>query len=365
MLYVQLLERMSVIALAAYLFSRTNMFRNLIKDELNFTDKFIMVIFFSILSILGNYLGIDVGMHALANTRPIGAIVGGYMAGPLVGMLIGSIAGIHRYSMGGFTALACAVATIIEGLIGGIIGKYFKKSQFNILYSILAGVIAEMAQMIIILIFSKPFKDALLLEKVIALPMILINTVGVVIFINIIKDMRNEYAKITAIQSQKALNIAKRTIAYMRKGLNKSTAENVAKIIYEISEIKGVFICDRDKLLTYYGEEFPETEIDRIFHEYLKDPHCTVVNFNREKSSSYFLLDPIFINGTELEGTIGLKINSKKDIDEYFFQFSQELSSLLSTQIELYKLNKFAQEASVAEIKALRLKFILIFFLIH
>jgi two-component system LytT family sensor kinase len=330
------------------------MFRNLIKDELSFTDKFIMIIFFSILSILGNYLGIDVGMHALANTRPIGAIVGGYMAGPLVGMLIGAIAGMHRYSMGGFTALACAVSTIAEGLIGGIIGKYFKKSQFNILYSILAGVIAEMAQMIIILILSKPFKDAVMLEKIIALPMILINAVGVVIFINIIKDMRNEYAKITAIQSQKALNIAKRTISYMRKGLNKSTAENIAKIIYEISGIKGVFICSRDKLLTYYGDEFPENEINKIFYEYLKDPHCAVVSFNRGKSSNYFLLDPIFINGTELEGTIGLKLNSKKDIDEYFFQFSQELSSLLSTQIELYKLNKFAQEASVAEIKALR-----------
>lgn len=354
MLYVQLLERMSVIALAAYVFSRTNMFKNLIKDELNLTDKFIMIIFFSVLSILGNYLGIDVGMHALANTRPIGAIVGGYMAGPIVGMLVGTIAGIHRYSMGGFTALACAVATIVEGLIGGVVGKYFKKSQFNILFGILAGVIAEMAQMIIILILSKPLNDAITLEKVIALPMILINTAGVIIFINIIKDMRNEYAKITAIQSQKALNIAKRTISYMRKGLNKYTAENIAKIIYEISEIKGVFICSRDELLTYYGEEVEETEVNKIFYEYLKDPHCTVVNLNGGKSSTYFLLDPIFINGTELEGTIGLKINSKKDIDEYFLQFSQELSSLLSTQIELYKLNKFAQEASIAELKALR-----------
>ncbi len=53
---------------------------------------------------LGTYTGVNIEPYALANARPIGAIVAGYIGGPLVGLIVGIIAGTHRYFLGGFTA---------------------------------------------------------------------------------------------------------------------------------------------------------------------------------------------------------------------------------------------------------------------
>lgn len=53
MIYVRLLQDMAVIALAAYLYNQLNLFKSFIKKEQTFRDKIIMVIFFSVLSIIG------------------------------------------------------------------------------------------------------------------------------------------------------------------------------------------------------------------------------------------------------------------------------------------------------------------------
>lgn len=59
-IYVQLLERMALIALAAYVYNQTRLFRNMIKDELTIKNKIGMVLFFSTLSIIGTYTGVGV-----------------------------------------------------------------------------------------------------------------------------------------------------------------------------------------------------------------------------------------------------------------------------------------------------------------
>ena len=75
-----------------------------------------MILFFSFLSMIGNYLGIAIVDNALANIRPIGVIISGYIGGPIVGTVVALIAGWHRYTFGGFTALACAIASFFEAM---------------------------------------------------------------------------------------------------------------------------------------------------------------------------------------------------------------------------------------------------------
>ena len=59
------------------------------------------------------------------STRVVGiSALGGILGGPAVGMAVGLTGGLHRYSLGGFTASACAVSTTVEGLIGGCLHLY-------------------------------------------------------------------------------------------------------------------------------------------------------------------------------------------------------------------------------------------------
>ncbi|MCG8571271.1 MAG: sensor histidine kinase, partial [Spirochaetes bacterium] len=143
-----------------------------------------LIIFFSLFGIVGTYSGIPV-MGALANSRVVGVFVGGLIGGPMVGFLAGLISGIHRWAIdiGGFTAFACMIATICEGTLAGILSPYYKKSNKKWLMAFFAGILAEVLQMLILLILVKPFSEAWELVKIIGIPMIFANSVGISMFI--------------------------------------------------------------------------------------------------------------------------------------------------------------------------------------
>lgn len=365
MIYIQLIENMAFIALFAYMYNQSNIFKRLIENNFKITNKILIVIFFSILGVIGNYTGVNVGhvmneinisagylgrYDAIANTRPIASIVSGYIYGPVVGIIVGLISGTHRYFLGGFTAFACAIATVMEGFVGGVAGKKFKNANLNIKYACAAAVIAECIQMIIILIFSNPFSIALQLVKSIAVPMILINSLGTIIFISIIKSAKEECDRIGAMEAQKALNIAKKTLKYMRKGLNIETAENISKIIYDTTNIDGIFIGNKDGLLTCSGEDIDEKNLRKILNQYYKTPNYRTIKIG----NMFFICAPFNMSNSGFEGVLGLGLKAKKNMPIYFTQFAEELSDLLSNQIELYKLNKLAEEASTAKFRVLR-----------
>lgn len=186
MLMINMLERMAIITVFTYIIFQTNIIKYLVKDEYNRKDKIIMIVLFSMLSIFGTYFGIYITDQSIANSRPIGAIVAGYLGGPIIGVIVGTISGLHRYSLGGFTALSCAISTIAEGAIGGWFRIIFKKKGLNPLIAGLAAVAAEIIQMIIILIFVKDINAALDLVKTISLAMIIINALGVFLIVMII-----------------------------------------------------------------------------------------------------------------------------------------------------------------------------------
>lgn len=353
-MYIQLLERMALIALAAYIYNQSHIFKNLIKDELTFVDKISMVIFFSILAIVGTYTGINLEPYAIANTRPIGAFMAGYVGGPVIGTIVGVIAGSHRFFMGGYTALACGLSTVVEGLMGALARKYSKDGAFSVKAGFIGTAIAETLQMLIIVIFSRPMDDSINLVKTVAYPMIIINSIGVVVFINIIKNAREEYTRQGAIESQKVLNIAKRTLNYIRKGLDKTTAKNIAEIIYEIGNLKGVFVADKKELLSRCGDEIDEEVLIKNLNDYYKNPNHRIISFISYKNKVNFYFAPLYSVENTFEGVIGIQPKSERDLNGYFENFAKELSDLLSNQMEIHKLNKLAHVATVAEYKALR-----------
>ena len=355
MLYIDLLERMALVALAAYIYNQTHIFKNLIKAKLNFADKIGMIFFFSTVAIIGTYTGVNFEPYAIANTRPMGAILAGYIGGPVIGIIVGLIAGTHRLMLGGFTAVACTIATVLEGIIGAMGRKYLARdNEYSLIAGFFTGVIAEIAQVLVVLIVAKPLNTAVNLEKVIALPMIFINSIGVVIILNIIQNAKQEYDRIGAVESQKVLNIAKRTLEYMRIGLNKETSKKVAEIICEIGNVKGVFIAGKGEVLTYSGDEIDLDALHLNWKTYNLTRDCSVIDFLSFKKKILFLCVPISIKSNEYVGVIGFKVKSEKDINKYFIDFSKELSGLLSTQIELHMLNEIAHAATTAELRALR-----------
>ncbi|MGQ4689357.1 LytS/YhcK type 5TM receptor domain-containing protein [Aeromonas veronii] len=256
-LVLSLLQQMSVSLVIAYLFSKSPLLRPLANYSVRIPHKVLIYIIFSCFCILGTYVGLDID-DAIANTRAVGAVLGGLLGGPLVGFLVGLTGGLHRYTLGGFTDLACAISTTCEGLLGGIVHwRLMRSGRTDVLFepriAFFTTLYAEIMQMVIILLVATPFDKSLLLVRTIATPMILANSCGAALFISMIRDQQRMYEKFSRVFSAKALNIANRTVGIMSQGFTPEASNKIARIIQEETGVGAVAITDTEQILAFIG----------------------------------------------------------------------------------------------------------------
>ncbi|EFU3559197.1 two-component regulatory system sensor histidine kinase BtsS [Escherichia coli] len=256
-LVLLLLQQMCVFLVIAWLMSKTPLFIPLMQVTVRLPHKLLCYVTFSIFCILGTYFGLHID-DSIANTRAIGAVMGGLLGGPVVGGLVGLTGGLHRYSMGGMTALSCMISTIVEGLLGGLVHSILiRRGRTDRVFSpITAGAvtfIAEMIQMLIILAIARPYEDAVRLVNNIAAPMMVTNTVGAALFMRILLDKRAMFEKYTSAFSATALKVAASTEGILRQGFNEVNSMKVAQVLYQELDIGAVAITDREKLLAFTG----------------------------------------------------------------------------------------------------------------
>ncbi|MGL1891855.1 MAG: histidine kinase [Spirochaetaceae bacterium] len=362
-----LISQGGMIAFFSFIFSRVKLFRKIFtKPKTTKKDKIILIIFFSGIGILGTYTGIPV-KGALANTRVVGVFVGGLLGGPVVGLGAGIIAGVHRLliDIDGFTATACMISTITEGLIASLLWKLFQKSSNKWLFASIFGLVAEIAQMLIILIVAKPFSDSVELVKIIGLPMIIGNAVAIGMFIAIADSIFREREKIAAIYSQKILKIAHESLPFFRQGFNYNTASKTAKIIYKELNLAAVSFTTTDICLTHIGScndhhlhgSLIKTASTR---KVITDGRTYIANSKSEVDCSCedcCLNSAVIVplqSGNKIIGTLKLYRDVEYGISPSDVETAVGLASLFSLQIENSRIEEQARLLQNSELKALQ-----------
>jgi len=255
-LFINLLERLGIFAIAFILIMRFDIFKRLLTGKANRYEKLTLAVLFGLFGIAGTYMGVPI-QNAIANSRVVGVALGGILGGPLVGFAAGVIAGGHRYliDIGGFTATACGVATIIEGVAGGLIYHRLKRRPFDPAVAFITGVIVETLQMAILLVIPKPFSAAFNLVSIIGFPMILVNSLGLALFVELVASVFKEKERFAAFQAQTALHIALRTLPFLRSGLTSASAAETSRIILDMTDLDAVAISNDALILAYAGAE--------------------------------------------------------------------------------------------------------------
>ncbi|GAA5191054.1 sensor histidine kinase [Ferrimonas gelatinilytica] len=256
-LIIKLTQQMSLYLVLAYLLTKTPVLRPMVDLAVHLPHKLILYVTFSIFCILGTYFG-EQTQGAIANTRAMGAILSGLLGGPVTGFLVGLTGGLHRYSLGGFTDLACTISTTVEGLFAGLMHLRLRRSfqleqLFNPFRVFAVAAVAEVMQMVIILLIARPFADAWALVQTIAIPMILVNSLGAALFMSMIRDQRTMAETLSSTHSAKALKIAERTVGILASGFNQQSTAKIARIIFEETHVSAVAITDTEKLLAFIG----------------------------------------------------------------------------------------------------------------
>ncbi|SFP06628.1 sensor histidine kinase [Enterovibrio norvegicus] len=349
-LILSLLQQMCVFLVLAYMLSKTPIILSLLNISSRLSNKLICYVLFSGFCILGTYFGLQID-DAIANTRAIGAVMGGLFGGPVVGFLVGLTGGIHRYTLGGFTDVACAISTTAEGLIGGFLHVYLIKRNrgaqlFNPFVVFGITFVAEAVQMLILLIVAKPFDQAYNLVSAIAAPMIIANAFGAALFMSILQDRKTIFEKYSATFSRRALTIADRCVGILHSGFNSANAEKIARIIYEETKVGAVAITDKNKILAFVGigdnHHKPNTLISSqstldamaknsiIYLDGAERPYQCSLSSDCKLGSA--LIIPLR-TGDEVVGTIKLYERKHKLFSTINMSMAEGIAQLLSSQI--------------------------------
>ncbi len=153
-------------------------------------DYVFFIVLFGLFSIFGTYIGITDSSGAISNIRDLAPMVAGLVAGPVVGLSVGLIGGVHRFLLGGVTAVPCALATILAGLLAGMIYRLYKEKLLGIIPAMLFALAIELLHAGLALLLVQPFNEALEIVLATVPQMVIAVTLGMGISIIIIHSTR-------------------------------------------------------------------------------------------------------------------------------------------------------------------------------
>jgi len=188
---IDLTRTLAIVMVAAYGVFHTGISSAIFEGKSSFKYRVIYIMIFGLFSIYGTIGGVKIG-EAYSNVRDLGPLIAGLLAGPAVGLGAGLIGGIHRLSLGGFTALPCGVSTVIAGLLGGMVYLTMKKRFLPVFWAMLLATGMEFIHMGITLLLAKPFDKALEIVSIVIVPMVLTNALGIGVFGFIFFNLKKE-----------------------------------------------------------------------------------------------------------------------------------------------------------------------------
>jgi len=320
--------------------------------------------FFSLLSISGTYIGLNFN-GAILNTRNVGVIAGGILGGPYVSIITGLVAGIHRafVNLGRETAIPCAISTIIGGFLTAYVHRFIKNKDRIFFGFFLACTIENLSMGLILILL----KDKILAQNIVTsfyIPMVLMNSIGASVLILIVEDIIQKSEIVAGNQAKLALEIANKTLPYFRETENLS---EVCKIIAENLGAKATVITDKKDIIA--GFSFDKAEITKTAiksnntRKVLKTGEVMLVIKEDDEIIEDFLdISP------HIKSCIILPLKEKNDVNgtlKIFFDTAEKiteknrylmigLSHLISTQMEISKVENLISLLKYSELKALQ-----------
>lgn len=360
-----LLSNLGYSVTIAFLFTKIDKYNILIRTERkNTKDIIFLSFFFSMLAIIGTYIGLDF-KGSILNTRNIGVIAGGILAGPYVGISAGLASALHRIFIadGTGTSIPCAIATIVGGFLSAAL--YYRTTFKNkIYYGFFLGVLVENLSMGLILLLSDDYILAKNIVSNIYIPMVLANAFGISILILIVQDIVEKNEISAGKQAKLALEIANKTLPYFREA---ESLNDVCKVITMSLGARAAVITNTENVIAGFSIEKSQPISSPIrsnqTRKVLKTGEILVVLKDKEKDVEDFsyisenikscIILPLH-EKDKISGTLKIFFDTAEKITEQNRYLIIGLSNLISTQMEISKIENLKSLVKLSELRALQ-----------
>lgn len=181
---------LSVMLILTLIATKTKAFKGVISGHVIRKTTIYCFIIFSILGILSSvyYVNVD---GTPSDVRNLIILISGLFAGPYVGIPSGIVAGLFKYSQGGATALPCAVATIICGIIGSLIYVWNNKKFPKTTHSAILMFLFIGFDMLLIVVMTPSYISIAYIRNIYILTLFG-SVIGMIIFSMILNETKRE-----------------------------------------------------------------------------------------------------------------------------------------------------------------------------
>lgn len=358
----------ALLVLMANLMLKSRIIRDIIlQEKRSFKSQALLSAIFGGLVIISTCTALDTGYYNI-NTRAIGSMTAGLLGGPVVGLYASLIGSVYAYifSSPQVFAMAAAFSTMMFGLLGGGFYPYFQRGKWKYKDLFLLTCFAEVCDMVCLLRFAVPVQMALKAILEISVPMILINAVGILIFISSF-DTIFEFQDIeSSRQLQRASELAGKCLPLFLRGIShKENMQKLSEIMLSEIDWAGVMITDRREVIASSQKEAAErleigTEIPDVGRRAIKSGKMEVMykvpvtNPLYEFMKDYSLVAAPFVIREQAIGCLIVWVKKKWVLQQSELKILQHLVTLSSYQIALAELEQQSAMRQRAEFKALQ-----------
>jgi len=253
-LIVQLALNICLLSVVGGLVSKIQFVQDLILQESpDWKSQALLSVIFAGMIALSCHTGIMVDGYNM-NTKVIGALASGLIGGPLIGLYASFLGSVYVYVSSPLPefAMASAFATVLFGLLGGGFYPYFQRGKWKYRDLFLVTCFAEICEMITILRGASPFGLALETVLKVSLPMILMNSIGILIFISSFNMVFISQDVESSRQLKRASELMKKCSPLLNEGLVKGTAlKEFTRTVLEETNWLSVMITDNNTVLEW------------------------------------------------------------------------------------------------------------------
>lgn len=266
---VILLERIGILLIIAFVFTRIPNFKALLYREHNWKMTIIHSCVFGIFAIASTHFGIVIvngdiiSQHLIWSVESnemvvslslVAIVIAGLLGGPLVGLGAGIIAGIDLMILGGIGWFANMLVNPITGLLAGLTGRFFSKARvISPIQALFIGVFPPILQMQFLFVLYPQNPTILEFVNLTGLPLVLTNSIAIAIFTAMIKIVLQEQENEAALATKQALTIAEEALPFLKRESPVERAEGIANLLYERLTVAAISVTNQDEVLAFKG----------------------------------------------------------------------------------------------------------------
>ena len=186
--YLDMFRVLCVVLIFVLLSVHLKPIKEIINRKFTRRNQIVCFILFALIGLFASHYHIFIN-ETPANIRCLVVMISGLFGGPYVGIPVGIISGAYRFTLGGVTALPCAISTVISGIIGSLFFIWNDKKLPNATEGIALMFLFTGFEMLLILILTPPEISFPFIADI--YPVMLFGSIiGIILFTIVIKETK-------------------------------------------------------------------------------------------------------------------------------------------------------------------------------